>query len=175
MGNHIFKLYTKMKKTTLYLFILILSFYKINAQSTDKEAIEAVVNTLFKGMHDCDSALVSSVLHPKAALNSIGFSEKSQQNYFISENRVKSFLEAIAKPKTVLWNEKATSFEIKIDKQMAQAWVPYTFHLGEKFSHCGFDNFILFKENNTKKSSVDANPWKIIYLVDTMRKDNCVK
>jgi hypothetical protein len=176
-----------MKKLSLYLFVFSLFIYKGNAQSADKEAIETVINTLFKGMHDCDSAMVRSVFHPKAALNSIGFSEKSQQNYFTSDNRIKSFLEAIAKPKTVLWNEVATSFEIKIDKQMAQAWVPYTFHLGEKFSHCGVDNFVLFKEDfslksslnnsnsNTKKSSDEAKSWKIIYLVDTMRKDNCVK
>lgn len=170
MENHIFKLYSKMKKITYYLFIISLFIFKTNAQSTDKEAIETVINTLFKGMHNCDSAIVSSVFHPKAALNSIGFSEKSQQNYFTSDNRVKSFLETIAKPKTVLWNEAATSFEIKIDKQMAEAWVPYTFHLGEKFSHCGVDNFILFKENKA-----DVKSWKIIYLVDTMRKDDCVK
>jgi hypothetical protein len=172
MANHLFNLYPPMKK--LFFLILIGSFNQLaNAQKSDKEAIKALINQLFEGMQKSDSAMVRSTLHPTAKLNTIGFSQKTNQNYFISENRVNGFLEAIAKPKTELWHEKATNFDIKVDGQMAEAWVPYTFHLGSKFSHCGVDNFILFKEENQIESG--SSQWKIIYLVDTVRKDNCLK
>jgi hypothetical protein len=171
--NHIFKLYpTMIKKMFCTLSIVFFANY-LTAQVSDKEAIKAVINQLFEGMNKCDSSLVKQVMHPNVALNSIGFSEKNKQNYFVFENRISPFLQTIAKPKTELWNEKATSFEIKIDGSMAEAWVPYTFHLGDKFSHCGVDNFILFKEDLSAENKI--NQWKIIYLVDTMRKDNCVK
>jgi hypothetical protein len=166
MANNIFKLYSPMKVGFLIPLFLVLFFPKINGQIPDKEVIKLVINQLFEGMNKCDSSKVRQVFGQNASLNSIGFSDKKQQNFFVADNRIKSFLEAIAKPKTELWNEKALSYDIKIDGSMAQAWVPYTFHFGDKFSHCGVDNFVFFKENNT---------WKIIYLVDTMRKDNCIK
>jgi Putative lumazine-binding len=154
-----------MKKYLIFLFLIAFNNL-LSAQKADKEAIKALINKLFEGMQKSDSAMAYSVFHPSAKLNTIGFSQKTNQNYFVSENRVTGFLEAIAKPKTELLYEKATSYDIKIDGNMAEAWVPYTFHLGSKFSHCGVDNFVLFKEEAT---------WKIIYLVDTTRKDNCAK
>ena len=171
MANHLSNLYPPMKKLFIFLFLIAFSC-SMSAQKADKEAIKSTINLLFEGMQKSDSAMAHSVFHSSARLNTIGFSQKTNQNYFVSENRVSGFLEAIAKPKTELWYEKATSFDIKIDGNMAEAWVPYTFHLGEKFSHCGVDNFVLYKEgdNISKKKS-----WKIIYLVDTTRKDNCPK
>lgn len=171
MANHLFNLHPTMKKLLIFLFLIIFSF-SLSAQRADKEAIKSVINKLFEGMQKSDSAMVHSVFHSSAKLNTIGFSQKTNQNYFVSENRVNGFLEAIAKPKTEPWYEKATSFDIKIDNNMAEAWVLYTFHLGEKFSHCGVDNFVLYKEEDKLSKK---NSWKIIYLVDTTRKDNCSK
>jgi hypothetical protein len=183
MANHLLNLHSPMKKLLIFLFLIGFSC-SLSAQKIDKEAIKAVINKLFVGMQKSDSAMAHSVFHSTAKLNTIGFSQKTGQNYFIAEDRVNGFLEAIAKPKTELWYEKATSFDIKIDGNMAEAWVPYTFHLGEKFSHCGVDNFVLFKEDFPSKSSLNSSTykketingsWKIIYLVDTTRKDNCAK
>jgi hypothetical protein len=171
MANHLFNLHSPMKKLLIILFFIALN-NSLFAQKADKEAIKTAINKLFEGMQKSDSAMAHSVFHSSAKLNTIGFSQKNNQNYFVSENRVNGFLEAIAKPKTELWYEKATSFDIKIDGNMAEAWVPYTFHLGEKFSHCGADNFVLYK---VKDELSKMNSWKIIYLVDTSRKDNCVK
>ncbi|MES2795138.1 MAG: nuclear transport factor 2 family protein [Bacteroidota bacterium] len=153
-------------KKVYFFFVLIGISNSLIAQVADKEAIKATINKLFEGMQKNDSAMAHSVFHHNARLNTIGYSKKNMQNYFIADDRVSGFLEAIAKPKTENWREQATSFDIRIDKQMAQAWVPYTFHLGDKFSHCGVDNFVLFKEKTE---------WKIIYLVDTMREENCAK
>jgi hypothetical protein len=47
---------------------------------------------------------------------------------------------------------------------MAAIWTEYSFYLGDKFSHCGVNSFQLFK---------DETGWKIIYIVDTRRKEGC--
>jgi hypothetical protein len=49
---------------------------------------------------------------------------------------------------------------------MASVWAPYKFYLGDKFSHCGVDVFQLMKT---------GDGWKIIYIVDTRRKGDCVE
>ena len=47
---------------------------------------------------------------------------------------------------------------------MANAWAPYEFYINSEFSHCGINSFQLIK--------IEGN-WKIIYIIDTRRKDNC--
>ena len=47
---------------------------------------------------------------------------------------------------------------------MASVWTPYEFYFNGTFSHCGANSFQLFKEDNQ---------WKIIFLVDIRRRENC--
>ncbi len=49
---------------------------------------------------------------------------------------------------------------------MANVWAPYEFYLNNDFSHCGVNYFQLF---------FDGIQWKIIYLIDTRRKQGCKK
>jgi hypothetical protein len=63
-------------------------------------------------------------------------------------------------------NEKLNGYEIKVDGDLASAWTPYEFYVGEEFSHCGVNSFQLLKT---------ADGWKIFHIVDTRRKDNCVE
>ncbi len=48
---------------------------------------------------------------------------------------------------------------------MANAWTPYEFWYNGNFSHCGVNSFQLIKKDEK---------WKIIYLVDTRRKEGCL-
>jgi hypothetical protein len=77
------------------------------------------------------------------------------------------WLKAIAQPKKPeqVWNEKMNFDQILIDGNLAQVWGSYTFHIGTNFSHCGTDNITLVKH---------ADGWKIVYLIDTSRKDKCL-
>ena len=152
-------------RTILALILLTFSSQSF-AQSNDNEAIKATINRLFEGMKKGDSAIARSVFHPKAILQSVGFSAKNNKNYFNSESRLEGFFKSIGTPHAEVWDEKPGNYEIKIDSQMAQVWVSYEFYLGGQFNHCGIDNITLFKEEKD---------WKIIYLIDTERKENCVK
>lgn len=74
------------------------------------------------------------------------------------------FLNALGTPHDQVWDERILSYEIKIDGAMASVWTPYEFYVGERFSHCGVNSFQLMKGNDS---------WKIIYLVDTRKREGC--
>jgi Putative lumazine-binding len=152
-------------KTLSIILLLFISNITLG-QNTDKEAVKTVINRLFEGMKKGDSTIARSVFHQNAITQTIGFSKKTEKNYFHFDSRLNDFMKSIGTPHSQQWDERPGEFDIKIDNQMAQVWVPYEFYLDGKFNHCGVDIFTLYKE------SFD---WKIIYLVDTMRKDNCIK
>jgi hypothetical protein len=55
--------------------------------------------------------------------------------------------------------------EIRVDERLAAAWVPYSFYIGTNFSHCGVNAIQLAKLDGA---------WKITYVMDTRRRDNCI-
>ena len=149
---------------------LFISTFVLNlkAQTTnpETEAIKKAVNTIFEGMKACDSAMVKSVFAPAAILQTIR-PAKDGLSGTVTVDRMEPWLKAIAQPKKPeqVWNEKINFDQILIDGNLAQVWGSYTFHIGTTFSHCGTDNITLVKH---------ADGWKIVYLIDTSRKDKCL-
>jgi hypothetical protein len=92
------------------------------------------------------------------------FKDQDGKNILVTENRSK-LIEAIAsRPEDQKWDERLLAYNIQIDGSMANVWTPYEFWLNGVFSHCGVNNFQLFN---------DSGQWKIIYLIDTRRKEGC--
>lgn len=155
-----------MKKTLLSLFVVAMALQS-QAQSvtSDIEAIKKTVNTVFEGMKKCDSAMVKSVFAPTAVLQTIR-NAKDGQSGTVTGDRMEPWLKAIAQPKTPeqVWDEQIKFDQILIDGNLAQVWGSYTFHVGSKFSHCGTDNITLVRY---------ADGWKIVYLIDTSRREKC--
>ena len=83
----------------------------------------------------------------------------------IRSGSLEAFVNSIGSSEPGRLNEKIGGYEIKIDGELASAWTPYEFYVGEEFSHCGVNSFQLLKT---------AEGWKIFHIVDTRRKDNCV-
>lgn len=156
-----------MKKVVLF-FVLALFSFSAFAQSTnpETEAIKKAVNTVFEGMRSCDSAMVKSVFAPAAVLQTIR-PAKDGLSGTVTGDRMEPWLKAIAQPKKTeqVWNEKMTFDHILIDGNLAQVWGSYIFYIGTTFSHCGTDNITLVKH---------ADGWKIVYLIDTARKEKCL-
>ena len=83
----------------------------------------------------------------------------------LQESEYANFVRSIASiPKDRTFEEKLLSFSIQVDGKMANAWTPYEFWYNGNFSHCGVNSFQLIKEDAT---------WKILYLVDTRRREGC--
>ncbi len=149
------------------MILLMAGMLSANAQTANPEieAIKKTVNTVFEGMKKCDSAMVKSVFAPGAVLQTIR-NAKDGLSGTVSGDRIEPWLKAIAQPKTAeqIWDEKINFDQILIDGNLAQVWGSYTFHIGSKFSHCGTDNITLVKY---------ADGWKIVYLIDTSRREKC--
>ncbi len=156
-----------MKKIAI-MILLMAGMLSANAQTANPEieAIKKTVNTVFEGMKKCDSAMVKSVFAPGAVLQTIR-NAKDGLSGTVSGDRIEPWLKAIAQPKTAeqIWDEKINFDQILIDGNLAQVWGSYTFHIGSKFSHCGTDNITLVKY---------ADGWKIVYLIDTSRREKCL-
>lgn len=133
----------------------------LKAQS-DEVLIKETIMTMFNGMRKGDSAMVRSAFVDKAILQSIDKDRTGKD--IVWDGGLKSFLNAVGTPHDQVWDEKIEFGNILIDGPMASVWTPYEFNLGDNFSHCGVNSFQLFK---------GEKGWKIIYLVDTRRKDTC--
>lgn len=133
---------------------------KAQNMSSEQQVVRLCIDKIFEGMKNCDSALVRSVFHETARMQSIS-KDANGQSVIRTENSISGFLKAIVVPKTERWDERVSEYNIRIDGDMATAWTPYRFYLGEKFLHEGVNAFQLFR---TEKG------WKIIHIVDTRRK-----
>jgi hypothetical protein len=148
----------------LLITIFVASYSLAYCQQTATNAVKKTINTMFDAMRKGDSALLRSTFSKDMILQSV--STNKERKSVLSTEKADGFVNAIGAPHTAVYDERITFNDIKIDGDLASVWAPYKFYLGDKFSHCGVDVFQLMKT---------AEGWKIIYIVDTRRKDNCVE
>ena len=85
----------------------------------------------------------------------------------VNGNSVEDFLNRIRQtPAETRLDERILDFQIKVDGTLASAWTPYEFYANDTFSHCGVNSFQLVKK---------SGGWKIVYIIDTRRKEGCGK
>lgn len=152
-----------MYKSIFLLAFTILVSTNITAQ-TPEQQVQSVIETLFDGMRAGDSTMVASVFSRDAIMQTVANNQAGE--VIKREGSLSQFLTAVGTPHEQVWDERIGGFEIKIDGDLASAWTPYQFYAGDNFSHCGVNSFNLAKMNGE---------WKIIYIVDTRRRTNCVE
>ncbi|RYZ99626.1 MAG: hypothetical protein EOP47_16285 [Sphingobacteriaceae bacterium] len=150
-----------MKKLIILLIITSCCTFTF-AQQTETDAIKKSINTMFDAMRKGDSAMLNSVFAKEIVLQSVG--TKKDGSIILETDKPDGFLQAVGTTHKEVWDERITWGNIKVDANLASVWTPYKFYLGDKFSHCGVNFFQLMKT---------TDGWKIIYIVDTRRKDNC--
>lgn len=153
-------LYLGMRKLILCAFTLL--SLKSFAQQTEQEAIKQTINTMFNAMRNSDSTMLRSTFAKGIAFQSVA--SKKDGVVVLEIENPDDFIKTIGSPHKGVYDERITFSDIKIDGPLASVWAPYKFYLDDKYSHCGVDVFQLMKT---------AAGWKIIYIVDTRRKDNC--
>ena len=142
-----------------FILILGLSFNLFFSQVSETEAVKARVNKLFTAMKDSDSAGIKSSFTKQAILQTI------MKTGEVKTENIPAFTRTIAKAVKNTLEERISFSAIHIDGNLASVWTPYQFYFQGKFSHCGVNSFQMVKENGA---------WKIQYIIDTRRKDNCV-
>jgi len=146
--------------------ILIMSLLisgSINAQNSDELDVKNTVIQFFDAFHKQDSVALKNVVSKKVILQTIGKDKEGATS--LQDENFNDFLKSIVSiPKDKKFEEKLLDFKIRIDGDMANAWTPYEFYFDDKFSHCGVNSFQMARLEGS---------WKIIYLIDTRRREGC--
>ncbi len=147
----------------IIVFLIMLISSSVAAQLDEKASAKACVDTFFEGFHKGDTTLMKSVLHEKLFMQT-AFKNKEGKDVLVIDEPTK-LVNAIAnRPLDQKWDERLLSYNIQIDGNMANVWTPYEFWFNNEFSHCGVNSFQLFNQDGK---------WKIIYLIDTRRRQDC--
>lgn len=141
------------------LLLMILPVFAFS-QTSEENLVKVTVNQLFTGMKTSDSVLIKKSFSKNAVLQTI---TKTGE---VKNENINDFAISISKAEKQSLDERITFSNILIDGNLASVWTPYEFYYKGQFSHCGVNSFQLVKSNNE---------WKIQYVIDTRRKDNCKK
>lgn len=150
--------------TTLLFVLAGLLPSSVVAQSTLKEedAVRKTIDRLFDAMRAGDSSEVRAVFMPDAQLSTLSGTSAPET---IAREGIAGFLKAVGTPRPKRYDERIHNVQIKIDGPMAMAWVPYSFFLGDTFSHCGVNAMLLVRSREGQ--------WRIQSILDTRRKEDC--
>ncbi|MDF2156907.1 nuclear transport factor 2 family protein [Algoriphagus sp. CAU 1675] len=131
------------------------------AQSPEEE-VKQVIASLFDGMRSKNAQQVADAFSPEAQMQTVLAKPEGSS---VGSNSVSDFVNRIAStPSETQLDERILDYQIKVDGTMASAWTPYEFYVNGSFSHCGVNSFQLVKF---------AEGWKIVYIIDTRRKEGC--
>lgn len=126
----------------------------------DKKAILEKVQLFFDALQKQDTSLYKSVFMAE----STGWAIRMRNDSIITSTwRSADRVKRLINPSAIV-EEKLLSYEIKIHKNIAMAWVPYTLSVSGKFSHCGVDLFTFLKTDQG---------WKINTCSFTIEPDGC--
>jgi hypothetical protein len=141
-------------------FLLVLFYTSfICGQSRDDDDAIAVVNKLFAGMKAKDAEQIKSVFSPEGQLVAI---DKPRDGNGISKTRIltgEAFATMIAANRGADYIEQMPSPEARVTGDLAVVSGRYTFHLGDKLSHCGTNTFNLVRSETG---------WKIANAASTL-------
>lgn len=128
----------------------------------DKKEVQAVIEQLFKGMYQADTAMIRATFHPTARMQTVFTHKVKKTPSLHTELNIDGFLKSVAAPHTEVYDERISAYEIRIDEHMATVWTPYQFYVGKTYSHSGVNAFHLIRN--------EAGKWQITQITDTRRK-----
>lgn len=149
-------------KRMLFAGLMSLLFCFSAFSQTEEEQVEAVIKSLFDGMRSKNADQVAAAFSKEAMMQTVIVKPEGSE---VGSNAAADFVTRITStPAETMLDERILEYQIKIDGTMASAWTPYQFYVNDKFSHCGVNSFQLVKM---------ADGWKIVYIIDTRRKEPC--
>lgn len=130
------------------------------AQGPDEAAVREVLDRVFTGMAEADSAGIRSALAEGARFALVASPDEASTIRYSSPD---GWLAAVADSQN-RWEERIYDVAIRVDDTMASAWTPYVFLLDGAVRHCGVNSIELLKARDG---------WKITQLSDTRRTEGC--
>lgn len=154
-----------MKKTVLILVLISAGFFQASAQNAASDAAAAkleaiaVADRLFEAMRTKNLDAIRALFTPTGQLVAI---DKPRTGEGISTTRVftgEAFAKMISEAKGADFIEKMPQPQANVFGDLATVYGRYTFHVGDKFSHCGTNTFNLVR---TKEG------WRIANAASTL-------
>lgn len=147
---------------TLMVLLVVGAPAAAQAQSPEEKEVVAVIETFFAGMLAKDTAMMNGTVDPAARL--VRVSQRQGEQPAVGITEMSRFIAGVGRREGEGANERIHNPVVQIDGNMAHVWTFYTLHLGERFSHCGYDSFQLLRL---------PDGWKIVNVADTGRTENC--
>ena len=121
------------------------------------------VERLFEGMRTQDTAVLRALLAPELIFVS---ARDTAGHWRVTQYTAREFLTGMAEPvdTSTQFRERMWKPEVRIDGAIATLWTPYDFHVGARFSHCGYDAFQLAR---------GERGWYITAITYTVRPTPC--
>lgn len=141
---------------SLTLFLLTFGTMPLAAQ-TPEDDVRTAIDQLFDGMRAGDSTMVRAVFYPDVLLG-----RATEQG--LRTGPIDGFVNAVGAAHDQVWDERIWDVNIQVDQRLASAWMEYAFYLGDTLHHCGVNAMHLYRTDDG---------WKIAYLVDTDRGQQC--
>ena len=91
----------------------------------EKEAVKNVIKQTFKAMITVDTVLLKSCFAPGAIMHVV---QNQKDSVVVRTSKVSDFVASIAKQQPGALDERSFDEIIYIDREIASAWAPYTFH-----------------------------------------------
>ena len=132
----------------------------LQAQSTPRDSVVAVVQEFFRAMTANDSAAAARTMHPDAPMFVLGTRGDST---VLSQSTAARFLSSLVTSKRTLV-ERMWEPTVMVHGPIASVWAPYDFHIDGTFSHCGVDAFSLARANGA---------WRIVSITYTVERTGC--
>jgi hypothetical protein len=153
-----------MKKLILSLLLALAIYAPTPAQTAAKNdagagEAAAVADKLFAAMRAKNAEAIRALFMPEGQLVAV---DKPRTGDGLSKTRVftaDAFAKMISESKGPEFIERMPQPEVKIFGDMALLFGRYTFHVGDKFSHCGTNSFHLVRT---------PNGWKIANAASTL-------
>lgn len=143
--------------------ILLFATANICIAQTAADSIKQVINEMFVGMKEGDTVKVKSCFSETAFLQT--FSRSKEGVVDITTQNASDFCKAIASMPKGAAEEKVVYKDIKVDGTVASVWAPFKLYFNGNFYSCGVNSIQMARLNGQ---------WKIQYIIDTRRKDNCI-
>lgn len=141
------------------LFILLST--GLQAQNTI-DSVKQTIQYFFTALYQADANQLRECIADSAVLQTIVNSNDGK--VLVKSTTVADFIKQVASYSPSTADERIQFETIKTDGPLAFAWTPYQFYWKGQFHHCGVNSFQLIRQNNQ---------WKIQYIIDTRRKENC--
>jgi hypothetical protein len=129
--------------------------------SAQEREVVAVIERFFQGMLERDADMLRSTVAPSAVLVGVATRDGATT---VRATPIEQFITGVTQRAGEPANERIYSPRVEIDAGMAHVWTFYTLHVGDRFSHCGYDSFQMLRMDDG---------WKIVSIADTRRTDNC--